>query len=201
MDRDVESVVAGELLPNEAVLWSGQPNPSKLFTKTDLFLIPLALAGIIAGGWDIYNALSFETLVTSFVFILFAVIFFPFAIYMAVGRFFAKAYFKKRTVYAVTDKRVMRLTLGTAGRKKKDMSADLMSIQKASVSLGRDKCGTLCFGAVPFFSKLFLNTGMEYMPGYHIYDGLVFFDVDNADQVFNTYKSAKASCQTAKEAL
>ncbi len=201
MDRDVESVVAGELLPNEALLWAGQPNPSKLFTKTDLFLVPMALAGITVGGWVVFHALSIVTQSMSFIFMLFAVVFFPYAIYMAVGRFFAKEYVKKRTIYAVTDKRVMRLTLGTAGRKKKGMSADLMSIQDASVSLGRDRCGTLYFGAVPFYNKLFLNTGIEYMPGYHIYDGLVFFDVDNADQVFDIYRNAKASCQTAKEVL
>lgn len=196
-DRDIEQAVAHELLPNEKVLWAGGPNPAKHFTIRDGFLIPFTMAGAVFGVWFV---LLFMIRMHPFV-VLFAVIYIPMVVYMTFGRFFAKAYIKKHTAYVMTDKRVIKLTFKRSGQKKKCMSADLMSIQNASVSLGRDKCGTLYFGAVPFYSKLFLNTGMEYMHGYHMYDRLVFFDVDDADQVFDTYRSAKASCQTAGEAL
>ncbi len=190
MDNNIERAVNAELMPGETLLRSGQPNSSRLFTATDWFLVPFSLAGGAFGIWFVLSVLS-----THLIFILFAAFYIPMVLYMVVGRFFAKTYSKKRTVYAVTDKRVMRLTLGRSGLKKKGMSSNLTGIEKESVSRGRAGCGSLYFGAVPFYAKLLMNTGMEYMPGYHVYDGLIFFDVDNVAQVLEIYKKARSAGQ------
>ena len=190
MDINFERAVNAELLPGETLLWSGQPKLSRLFTATDWFLVPFSLAGSAFGIWFVVSMLTMH-----FIMLLFAIIYIPMVLYMVAGRFLAKSYYKKRTVYALTDLRVLRLTLGSEGRKKKGMSADLAGIEKESVSSRRDGCGSIFFGNVPIYSKLFMNTGMEYMPGYHVYDGLVFFDVDKVNQVFEIYKNAKLACR------
>jgi hypothetical protein len=173
-------------MPEEKALWIGQPNPSKLFTRADYFLVPMFIAG---GAFAIWFVI--KMFILNIIFIVFVVLYFTMIIYICVGRFFVKEYVNKRTVYAVTNRRVIRLTLGSSGQRKKGMSAELKSIAEDSLVLRCGGCGTIYFDKVPLYSKLFLNTGMEYLPGYQLYNGLVFFDVDNADEVFKIYKNAR----------
>jgi hypothetical protein len=89
--------------PGERVLWEGGPDASVVFSKQDLFLVPFSLlwggfaifweAGVTSTGW------SFGTV--------WGVPFVAVGLYLIVGRFFYKRWDRRRTRYAITDKRAV----------------------------------------------------------------------------------------------
>jgi hypothetical protein len=153
MIRDIERVVADELMPDEEMLWAGRPNPAKLFTKADIYLVPLTIfwCGIALGILSI----GLPGLVIG---VPVGVV----ALYCLVGRFFAKVLRKKRTVCAVTNRRVMQIKLNASGEKKTCVSLDIKTILNESVVLNNDGCGSLYFGDIPSYSQAYANTGIGF---------------------------------------
>jgi hypothetical protein len=195
MIGDIERILSDELLAGETVLWVGQPNPKKLFNKADIYLVPfsvfwcgIALTGVVTMFW---NADLFGAVIG----LLFGMPFVAAGLYFAVGRFIYKTAVKKHTVYAITTLRVMCLTLNAAGEKKKRISSEISTIQNESLSLGNDGCGSLFFGAMPYYSCMYMNTGLEFFNGWRENNTLAFFDVDNAAKVFEIYKKARYSAR------
>ncbi len=181
MIRDIERVIANELMPDEVMLWAGQPNPAKLFTKADIYLVPLTI---------LWCGVALGILSTGLPGLVIGVPAGAVALYCLVGRFFTKAFRKKRTVCAVTNRRVMQIMLNASGEKK-IVSLDIKTVLNESVVLHNDGCGSLCFGDIPSFSQAYANTGMDFMPSHQINDALAFFDIHNALRVLQIYKGAK----------
>jgi len=184
-DRDIQRIISPELAEGEKLLWAGCSNPAKLLTKVDWGLIPLSIifCGFIALWIVLTSSAWLPVLLASPLYI--------FGFYLLIGRFFAKAYNKKHTIYAVTDNRVLWLKLNRRGEKKKSMSSSLISVLAESASIRRDGNGSLIFGEASFETRLTLNTGMEFIPFDRPPDTLAFFDVDNADQVLEIFKKAR----------
>jgi hypothetical protein len=104
--------VQPELMPGEIVHWAGMPNPRVIFHSDDWYAIPFSL---LWGGFFIFseggalgywghsvrfaNNSSFD--------VIWGVPFLVFGQYLIWGRFLVDAWCKRRTYYAVTDRRVL----------------------------------------------------------------------------------------------
>ncbi len=135
------------LSPGEKVLWSGQP-PRKLliFRASDLALLPfaliwtgfslfwevMALASVFSDGFDPFT-LCFP---------LFGVPFVLIGVYLLFGRFVMDVFTRRRTYYALTDRRVLVLT---TLRDRNVISMPLHKIDSVAIAIHRDSLGTLTF--------------------------------------------------------
>jgi hypothetical protein len=101
-----------ELLSGESIHWAGMPNPSKIFHSDDWQTIPFSL---IWTGFFVFlegQALGFwpdsaKPSPTDTFMVLWGIPFLVFGQYIVWGRFLEDAWRKRRTYYAVTNRRVL----------------------------------------------------------------------------------------------
>lgn len=102
------------LASGESIQWVGQPDPTKLVSIADWFMIPFSLFWC---GFAVFWEVTALTGILSsgeqgpflWIFPLFGIPFVLIGLYMLFGRFIAKEYTRKRTYYAVTNQRVLSL--------------------------------------------------------------------------------------------
>lgn len=93
------------LTNGEYVLWQGRPEKGHLLSRTDFFAIPFSLLWCgFAFFWE-YSVL--QTGFTPFIF--FGIPFVLMGLYIVFGRFIHMAWLRKRTVYTITNLKVIRL--------------------------------------------------------------------------------------------
>jgi hypothetical protein len=175
------NVFNDELLEGENILWSGQPEMSHLFTGADLFLIPFGLyvcwstlsgfVSTVSSGLD-GGAIFFSLLMIPFVGI---------GLYMLFGRFIYKQYKKKRTFYAVTNKRVLVLSII---RNRNIVAAWIDRIPFMNKAVHSDGVGTIIFGNVPQNVSGSMKFGMDIFTLGVENEVPVFADVDDAQKVY-----------------
>ncbi len=139
MHHEAEQLMHRELGPVERLLWAGQPRRGIRLQAADAFLIPFTL---LWGGFSIfweYQAIRDA----GFVFALFGLPFVLIGVYMIVGRFFADARRRAKTVYGLTDQRVLILS-DFFGRRV--TSLPLAMIMELSLAEQADRSGTITFG-------------------------------------------------------
>ena len=176
-----------ELLKDETVLWTGQPEPKVLFTKADIFLIPFSL--LWAGFAIFWEVTATVMLVTSEVSRGKSPIFFPIfggffvlmGLYFVFGRFIYKFYRKKNTYYAVTNKRVLTLTT-LHSRNIKAVYID--AITGINKSVRPDGIGSITFGTPTPRSQGYGNTGMDFFTSFYGGDVPIFYDIKDAKKVY-----------------
>jgi hypothetical protein len=129
------------LLPGEKVLWAGAPRGGLALTARDVFLVPFSLLwGGFAIFWE-WGALSGKA---PFPFALFGVPFVLIGLFLIVGRFFADAWLRSRTSYALTDRRVLIMRSGGWSAFK---ALNLDRLPEATLSGAGEGRGTIRFGA------------------------------------------------------
>ncbi|UFS59541.1 hypothetical protein [Subtercola endophyticus] len=99
---NISDLVTKELHPGEIVRWTGSGDPGVLFTRADFLLVPFSL---LWGGFAIFWETQAVTENSGPLFLVFGGAFVLVGLYLIVGRFFTKAYRKRTTAYAVTDRR------------------------------------------------------------------------------------------------
>ena len=139
-----------ELISGENILWAGQPSPRVIFHREDVYLIPFSL---VWGGFSIF----WEALATGFwspgktaaappAFLpLFGLAFVVMGQYLIWGRFFYAAWKKKRTHYAVTNRRVIVVQDGIT----RHMAAAYVDTLPTLAKEGSPRFGTLRFAESP----------------------------------------------------
>jgi hypothetical protein len=100
-------------------------------------------------------------------------------LYFIAGRFFYKAHRKRRTIYAVTDRRVM--TVVERGRGATIEATYLRAIPNISTSMQSDGRGSIEFGISSRFGQWYANTGMEFFARGRsaATTGVAFYDIDD----------------------
>ena len=187
----------GELLQNEKVLWSGQPDTSVIFSSSDIFQIPFSL---LWGGFALFWEYSVVTQVAtspaagfaSIIFPLFGIPFVLMGLYFIFGRFFYKNFKKKRTYYAVTDKRILILTTLFGKRCNAVFINTIPAIQKSIQSNGT---GSLIFGNTNPQSSMYANSGMEVLSGFRTSTAPAFYDIKNAETVYKQVNDLRNKAQ------
>jgi hypothetical protein len=135
-----------ELMSNESIHWAGVPNPRVIFHSDDWTAIPFSLAwtGFFV-FWEaqalgyLQDATRHEGANTFMV--LWGIPFLVMGNYMIWGRFLSDAWLKRRTYYAVTNRRVLVLQEGRTRKTSTIFLEEIPQIEKEG-----DTTGTLWFG-------------------------------------------------------
>lgn len=145
MELPAENPLAGQLAPDERILWSGRPKAGILFRPDDLYLIPIsivwaaltfvAVASILASPRKLPNALAIPVPCLLFAFVIAAV-------YVTFGRFVSEARKRSKTFYAVSNRRVL-VQSGQFGELR---SLDLAALGEIECAKKADGSGTIFFG-------------------------------------------------------
>ena len=187
------SIFQDELQQGERILWSGQPETSAIFTSADFYLVPFS---ILWGGFAIFwEAMVINTIGKTTCGrnagvggALFGIPFVFMGLYFIFGRFIWKNYKKRRTYYAVTDKRVIVLTM----LMNKNIQADFIDrIPTINLSTRPDGIGTITFGNTPGVSGMYGNTGMDFFGSFYGQGAPVFYDIKDAEQVYRMVREQK----------
>ncbi len=137
--------VQPELASGESVVWAGRPSPRPIFHSEDRYLIPFSL---MWGGFAIFweaGVLGFwgaNSHAAPGLFVLWGIPFVVIGQYLIWGRFLYAAWKKKRTYYAVTNRRVIVVQDGSSRKTASAYLDTLPTLVKESSSGG---VGTLRF--------------------------------------------------------
>ncbi len=171
-----------EMMSGESVYWAGMPNPKVIFHSDDWLMVPFSLAW---GGFAIFwetGALGYwgnghRNGSPSWFMAIRGIPFIVIGQYMIWGRFLYDAWLKRRTYYALTNRRVLILQ---EGRKRKTNSMYLEAIPK--IEREGTTIGTLWFGTkYPVIAGRGQRT--RSMSRFEVKDVPVFSDIEDVDGV------------------
>ncbi len=99
-----EAVFTPYLNENETLLWTARPGSGFKFRAIDFFVIPFSIVYCMGGLFALRNILPSDApiLVKLFVFLIATL-----GIYLLVNRFFLDAFLRTRTVYGLTNQRII----------------------------------------------------------------------------------------------
>jgi hypothetical protein len=171
-------VLEPHLVHDERVLWVGRPDASRYLTKSDVFAVPFSLMwGAFAIFWEISAIASGAP----FFFYLWGVPFVAIGLYMIVGRFFYRTRVKRRTWYAVTNRRVLKIERRSSGDAVEAMFLD--AVPSLNREVRSDGSGTIVFGNAPRWQAAIGNSGL---PGFfqgNAQPPFAFYDIPDAAHV------------------
>jgi len=171
--------VGPHLGPDEWVEWAAGPDPGRHFNRGDLFLIPFSVMWLaFAVAWEA----AVISVSASFA-VLFGLPFVAAGLYMTVGRFIYKARRRRRTVYAVTNQRVLSVVQRRGGA---DVDAKpLRALPGVSTTASRRGYGTIEFdrSSGPRPPTWLADSGMGFLGRASAQIGLCFFDIEHANEV------------------
>jgi hypothetical protein len=173
-----------DLAPGETVLWAAQPDPSVIFHKEDIVLIPFSLlwggfaifweagvAGFFANGGGTGKPWVFGLIIGAAFVIM--------GQYFIWGRFVLTAWEKRRTHYVVTNRRVI-VVQDVRGRRM--ASAYIDSLSTVIKESRRNGVGSLFFAPQqPFLSR---RRGLGAWDSMTLGDVPEFRDIDDVDTVY-----------------
>jgi hypothetical protein len=183
----VERALQPELLRDERLLWTGQPDPSKLFTVMDLFLIPFSLV------WTGFVAVISIGMLSSSQVPLFMLavptIMLAVGLYLLIGRFIYKAWRKRHTFYGVTDTRA--IIVSDSARRKVE-AAFLHSLPTINKKVNAAGFGSVWFGNRTIFD-MYANTGLGVFSGFYGNSAPAFHDIADADKVYRLVQKLRTA--------
>lgn len=174
-----------QLLSGESIYWAGMPNPGRIFHSDDWALIPFSLLwGGFAIFWEAsvlgytnFGSKSSAHLASSFM----ALWGIPFVLcgqYMIWGRFVVDGWLKRRTFYAVTNRRVLLFQEGWKLKKRFIFLESLAELSREGTAIG-----TLWLGPkLPTIGSR--GSRLRGMSRFYFGDSVpVLADIADADQV------------------
>jgi hypothetical protein len=197
INPDSMTAIQPELTSGESVVWTGQPSGAVVFHKEDAFLVPFSL---LWGGFAIFWELGVAGFWGSgsrsgnpWLFgMLWGVPFVLIGQYMIWGRFLCTAWKKKRTHYAITNRRVIVVQDGW----KRQMASAYLDSLPTLIKDGSNGIGTLRFAQAES-----MWSGRR---GWGAWDGLAvgnvptFVDVDDVDYVYRLVSDLREKARTTR---
>jgi len=160
-------------MSGEGLLWTGKPNPGKVFHSDDWYMVPFSL---LWGGFAIFWESLAAKCGSSFM-LLWGIPFIVIGQYMIWGRFLYDAWIKRRTYYAISNRRIL---LYQAGWKQKNSAVYLEGIPAL------DKEGT-GIGTIWFGQKYPIIAGRGHRTRtwsrFDLSGVPIFADIDNVESV------------------
>jgi hypothetical protein len=171
-----------ELMPGENIYWAGMPNPSVIFHSDDWASIPFSIAW--TGFFVFWEAQAFgfraktsRPAGNDIFMVLWGIPFLVMGNYMVWGRFLFDAWAKRRTYYAVTNRRVLVLQEAWKRKTSTVFLEAIPQIQREGTTTG-----TLWFGLkYPVVAARGRKT--RDMSRFSIGEVPVFADIENVDSV------------------
>jgi hypothetical protein len=173
------------LMAGEQLIWWGQPKQGFLLTPRDVFLIPFSL---LWGGFAIFWETGVAGTGAPFFFLLWGVPFVLMGLYAILGRFFVDAWIRSRTVYGLTDKRVLIVRGSPIA---KFLALNLAQLPSVEINEGRNARGTIRFGSGSFFNNFGSMGFGVWMPSLDATPQ--FLGIDDALAVFDQIQKLKAA--------
>lgn len=140
------------LLKEEKILWSGKPNVNRLFSKKDAYSIFVGIAFIVSSLAWIVNGIGYMSGLKveknirpdqGSVFVLLGLLVTLLGIYQIIGKPIRRKRKKEKTLYAVTNKRLLILEVRSRERM---ISKYISQINKVDVITSKNEIGTIEFG-------------------------------------------------------
>jgi len=193
INQDSVMVIQPELTSGESILWAGQPNAHVVFRKEDMFLIPFSLMwGGFAIFWEAGVAGLWGDKGTPWGFgMLWGIPFVLAGQYLIWGRFLHASWKKKRTHYAVTNRRVIVVQNGW---KHQMASAYIDTLPTLIKEDGPRGIGTLRFGQVE--SMWGERRGWGTWDGMAIGNVPTFLDIEDVDSVYRMVSDLRGKART-----
>jgi hypothetical protein len=162
---DPSMLIRPWLKPGETLVWAGVPKKGLVLRRNDLFLIPFSILWLgFSCVWEIFVYIE-KVLIME----LFGLIFVFAGLVLLIGRFFIDAWWRRDTLYGITDQRIFVVQPALFG-KKVENSIPIKDINNVSYTEKSDGSGTLKFSAE-------IATTFSFPKKY-------------SDQIFYDYKSA-----------
>jgi hypothetical protein len=192
------TAIQSELASGESVVWAGQPSGTFVLHKEDVFLVPFSL---LWGGFAIFWELgaagfwgSGQRSGNPWIFgVLWGIPFVLVGQYMIWGRFFYSAWKKKRTHYAVTNRRVIVVQDGWSRQMASAYLDSLPTLTKEGISSG---VGTLRFAQTE--SLLYGRRGWGAWDGMTVGNIPTFVDIDDVDYVYRIVSDLREKARTPR---
>lgn len=196
--REANSDIQPELMPGERIFWSGRPSNRVIFHKQDALLIPFSL---LWGGFAIFweaGVLGFGEHGPNSVSLFMSLWGIPFVLvgqYLIWGRFLHTAWKKKRTSFAVTNRRVIAIQ---GHQKRRVASAFLDTLPAVMKEGGSNGVGTLRFSqSGPAWSG---RRGLGPWDPMAFGETPDFIDIENLDSVYRLVCDSREKATAAKTA-
>jgi hypothetical protein len=122
---------------NERLIWWDRPHRGIVLRPSDAFLIPFSLVWVSIPGVAVMSTLRGGAPAP---FSLVPVLFVAIGLYLLIGRFFYDAWRRARTIYGLTNSRVLII------QPSKYKSLDLAGISEINLQLRRSGRGSIVFG-------------------------------------------------------
>ncbi len=165
--------------PDEQILWTGRPDPSKIFNRDDLLLVPFSVAWC---AFAVFWEFGVASIGAPAFFELWGAMFVLTGLYFVFGRFVVKRYRYRRTVYALTTQRAIVVN-GVS--QVKDMP---VTDQPVSVRRSRDgRHATVVIGGATGWAGTFAISGWP-APRDQPFG---FFDVRDPDPMLRALESTR----------
>jgi hypothetical protein len=198
-----DSIVAvqPELLSGESIVWAGQPNTGVIFHKQDLYMVPFSLLwGGFAIFWEagvsgLWGSNGNPGIPWSFG-MLWGIPFVVAGQYLIWGRFFYDAWLKRRTYYALTNRRVIVVQNGWSRRMASSYLDSLPNLVKEG---GANGVGTLRFNQADS-----LSSRQRQFSGWNalsVGDVPTFVDVEDVDSIYRLISDGRDRARSAKAAV
>ena len=188
MEELGESVISRQLDQGERLLWSGQPRGGVRLRGQDVFLIPFSLMwggfaifwefGVLKNISKIHNAMGI-------IFPLWGVPFVMVGLYLIFGRFIVDARSRSKTLYGVTNERII-IVSGIFTRQTK--SLPLRALTDISITEKADGSGTISFGPTVGMNGVFRGSSW---PGYGRSGPPAFDMIERAKGVYDIIRGAQ----------
>ncbi len=152
MSFENDQVIRRELASGERLLWSSAPLRGIRLRASDTFMIPFSL---MWGGFAIFWEFSVTNTKAPVFMDIWGIPFVLIGLYMIFGRFFLDSYLRGRTLYAVTDQRVLIIGGGFSHEVR---SLPLRNLTEMNLQERRNGNGSIVFGSGFPGSAMFAGT-------------------------------------------
>lgn len=207
--QSYENVFKNDLLQNEYIIWSGKPELSVRFTKSDIFLIPFSLFFCLFAFFfefvAITGVINFvaigdkRNIISTMIFSIFGLIFIYYGYYLSFGRFKYKKRKNSNTYYALTN---MRALILNNVEKKILKSKEINTLKNVLVFGKKNNIGSIFWGSsvisknLNFNQKFYGNSGLDFfIDKFFTGEVFVFYDVENVDNVAKLIESISGILQ------
>lgn len=158
--KENSSLFQYELIHGENILWTGKPDPWKLFTLADIFLIPFSFLFMkiaLTGEYALFSALP-ENIFSLIYSVTINTLFVLLGFYYTLGRYIYKFLLRKNTIYAVTNKRIL---IKSTFFPKKLQVKFIKDAEVVNIKVRNNKSGDIVFGKNDFGTTMNNNAGLD----------------------------------------
>jgi hypothetical protein len=191
IDPRAAQKIQPELMSSENIHWAGMPNPRVVFHSDDWATIPFSLAW--TGFFVFWEAQAFgfwqgtsRDNGTNALMVLRGIPFLVIGNYIVWGRFLSDAWLKRRTYYAVTNRRVLVLQEGRSRKTSTIFLEEIPQIEKEGNATGTLWFGTKCPVVVPRGRR------SRNMSRFSLGDVRLFADIDDVDSIHRLIMDLRA---------